>query len=147
MIIEPPSGISIPPKPGQCSDAIIYVMWACVCLVGLGRFLAVLPMRPILVLISPMISGQGQCTVGCTVCLNPVQPSVNALPLLGKCVLSDLRWTPADKSFVQRDGRLHWAMPGLHILIIFQSTVANLSLDMGWSCCLLFMMSFCVGVS
>lgn len=51
------------------------------------------------------------------------------------------------KSFVHRDGRLHWAMPGLHILIIFQSTVANLSLDMGWSCCLLFMMSFCVGVS
>jgi len=72
MIIEPPSGISIPPTLGQRSDGIMYVMWACVCLVGLGRFLAVLPMRQILALISPMISCQGQCTVGWTVCLNPV---------------------------------------------------------------------------
>lgn len=52
------------------------------------------------------------------VCPVPVRPQWNTCS-----------WT--HQSFVHRHGRLHWAMPVLHILQIFQSTVLNLSLDMG----------------
>ncbi len=149
MIVEPPLGISTPPTPGQCRDGVLDVMWACVCLVGLGRFLAVTHEADACVDLTNDLwpravhywlhcvpkSSAAECErIGSSMEVCPVRPKVNTCSL-------------THKSFVHWDGRLRWEMAGLRILRVFLSTVANLGLDMEWSCRLLFMMSFFVGVS